>query len=100
MQHSVEDRAFGPDVDEGCGGPPGTWTDRVTAYMLPFVLTLLMMCVVVYSLGKGIEYQDLFQNRRCRMYLFASNAVVIVGTTLLISYSVHNEAIKRTSPGI
>lgn len=96
---SLEDHAFGrlrakdedaPRQSSGVVGPTtAAWSERAASCMLPACAVVALALVVVYSLTKAIEYQDLFQsNRRYRYGLFAVNVVGVVLTSLVVAYGV------------
>lgn len=94
MAQNVEEQAFGPDE---CAPPP-TLAEQVSAYMFPTTMTVLLVCIVTYFLSKGIEYHDVFQNKRYRFYLFGVNASVVAGSGAIITHAVHLEATKHKEP--
>jgi hypothetical protein len=90
---SLEQTVFGPD-NEAVDVRPLSVSDRLSMLMPPVVLSAVMVSMVLYSICKGIEYQDVFQTRRYRMYLLLLNAVVLVTMTALIAYFVRVDALN------
>lgn len=98
---TLEDRAFGAEEteDEPCAAAAavgGGWANCAAAYMLPITVTAIVVAVVLYSLGKGMEYRDLFGGQpRYRTALFVVNALVVVGGTALVAHGVRDADRRR-----
>lgn len=94
---ALELKVFGPDGDAVDARPPPSAAERAVALMPPLLLSAVMVAVVLYSICKGIEYQDVFQTRRYRMCLLVLNAAVVVTMTTLIAYFVRVDALNCTA---
>ena len=89
---NLVDRAFGPKLscDEQGRNPP---TDRVTAFMVPIVTTILLVLVISWSTLKTIEYHEVIQsNPTYRNVILVVNGVAVVSAIIVVIYSILSHA--------
>lgn len=66
---------------------PPRGADLATQYLLPLVVCLVVVLVVLWSLSKSVQYNELFQNNPRYQYgLWTLNIAVVVVAMALVCY--------------